>query len=168
MSGEFSQCVNLEHGEIQIMKKLVLLVFTLCASVACSNASDPADPAAVAALSINALMTDVVTPASNMLWSVADPQTDAQWLVFKDAASQLIAAGEQIKRGGSGPNDATWAADPAWQTFADTLIGAANDARIAAEAKDLDALFNANDVLYPPCEECHIQFHPGVGAEELN
>ena len=148
------------------MKKIVLLAFTLCASVACSNASDPAD--STAALNINALMTDVVTPASNTLWSVEDPQTDAEWLVFEDAASQLIAAGEQIKRGGSGPNDATWAADPAWQAFADTLIDAANDARNAAQAKDLDALFNANDVLYPPCEECHIQFHSGVDVEELN
>lgn len=150
------------------MKRIVLVVFTLFASFACSNSSDPADSAAIPALSINTLMTDVVSPASNTLWGVADPQTDAEWLVLIDAASQLIAAGEQIKRGGIGPNDATWAADPAWQAFADTLIGAANDARNAAQTKDLDALFTANDVLYPPCEECHIQFHPGVDAEELN
>ena len=147
------------------MKILALVAFTLCASVACSNASDPADSAA---LSINELMTDVVTPASNTLWSVEDPQTDTQWLVFINAASQLIAAGERIKRGGIGPNDATWAADPAWQTFANTLIDAANDARSAAQAKDLDALLNANDILYPPCEECHIQFHSGVDTGELN
>ena len=151
-----------------MMKKIVLVLFTLCASVACSNASDPANSAAKPVLTINALMTDVVTPASNTLWSVEDPQTDADWLQFIDAASQIISAGEQIKRGGSGPNDAAWAGDPAWQAFADTLIGAAKDARKAAEAKDLDALFKANDVLYPPCEECHIQFHPGVDAEELN
>ena len=150
------------------MKKIVLVAFTLCASVACSNSSDPADSAAAPGLSINALMTDVVTPTSNTLWSVEDPQTDADWLVFIDAASRMIAAGEQIKRGGTGPNDAARAEDPAWQAFADTLIGAAIDARGAAEAKDLDALLNANDVLYPPCEECHIQFHPGVDAEELN
>ena len=150
------------------MKKIVLGVFTLCASVACSNAGDPADSAAAPVLSINVLMTDVVTPTSNTLWSVEDPQTDADWLVFIDAASQMIAAGEQIKRGGTGPNDAARAEDPAWQAFADTLIGAAIDARGAAEAKDLDALLNANDVLYPPCEECHIQFHSGVDAEELN
>lgn len=113
-------------------------------------------------------MLDVVTPATNTLWGVADPQTDAEWNVLVVAASQVIAAGEQIKRGGSGPDDMTRAADPAWQAFADRLIGAANDARDAASGKNLDALFEANDVLYPPCEECHIQFHPGVGAEELN
>ena len=144
------------------MKICFLAPLMLLFVSACSPSED--SPAS----SINELMLDVVTPATNTLWGVEDPQTDADWSVFIDAASQVIAAGEQIKRGGSGPNDMTWAADPAWQAFADTLIGAANDARSAAAAKDLDALFNANDVLYPPCEECHIQFHPGVGAEELN
>jgi hypothetical protein len=118
--------------------------------------------------SINDLMLDVVTPATNTLWGVEDPQNDADWSVFIAAASRVIDAGEQIKRGGNGPNDMTWAADPDWQAFADRLIDAANDARGAAETQDLDALFNANDVLYPPCEECHIQFHPGVDVEELN
>ena len=149
-------------GGISTMKIYFLIALTLLLVSACSPSNDP--PAS----SINELMLDVVTPATNTLWGVEDPQTDADWSVFIDAASQVIAAGKQIKRGGSGPDDMTWAADPAWQAFADTLIDAANDARSAAEAKDLDALFNANDVLYPPCEECHIQFHPGVDAEELN
>ncbi len=145
-----------------MMKSYFLILVTLFLACACSPSSDQPES------SINELMLDVVTPATNTLWGVEDPQTDADWNVFVVAASQVITAGEQIKRGGSGPNDMTWAADPAWQAFANTLIGAANDARRAAQAKDLDALFNANDVLYPPCEECHIQFHPGVDAEELN
>jgi len=113
-------------------------------------------------------MLDVITPASNTLWSVENPQNDADWSVFIAAATRVIDSGEQIKRGGNGPNDMTWVADPEWQEFADRLIGAAIAARSAAEAQDLDALVHANDVLYPPCEECHIQFHPGVDAEELN
>ena len=144
------------------MKSCFLVLLAIFSLSACSPSNDQPES------SINELMLDVVTPAANTLWGVADPQTDADWNVFVVAASQVIAAGEQIKRGGSGPNDMTWAAEPAWQAFADTLIGAANDARDAASAKNLDALFEANDVLYPPCEECHIQFHPGVDAEELN
>ena len=144
------------------MKSCFLVLLGLFLVSACSPSNNQPES------SINELMLDVVTPATNTLWGVADPQTDADWNVFVVAASQVIAAGEQIKRGGSGPDDMTWAADPAWQAFADTLIGAAIDARDAASAKNLDALFEANDVLYPPCEECHIQFHPGVGAEELN
>jgi len=144
------------------MKNLFLVTLSMLLISACTPSDDQPES------SINDLMLDVVTPATNTLWGVEDPQSDADWGVFIDAASQVITAGEQIKLGGSGPNDMKWAADPAWQAFANTLIGAGNDARKAAEAKDLDALFEANDVLYPPCEECHIQFHPGVGGEELN
>ena len=147
---------------VSTMKSRFLVLLALFSVSACSPANDQPES------SINELMLDVVTPTTNTLWGVTDPQTDADWNVFVVAASQVIAAGEQIKRGGSGPDDMTWAADPAWQAFADRLIDAANDARDAASAKNLDALFEANDVLYPPCEECHIQFHPGVGAEELN
>lgn len=147
---------------VLLMKNYFPVLLALFLASACSPSNDQPES------SINELMLDVVTPATNTLWGVADPQTDADWNVFVVAASQVIAAGEQIKRGGSGPDDMTWAADPAWQAFADTLIAAANNARDAANAKNLDALFEANDVLYPPCEECHIQFHPGVGAEELN
>jgi len=144
------------------MKSCFLVLLGLFLVSACSPSNNQPES------SINELMLDVVTPATNTLWGVADPQTDADWNVLVVAASQVIAAGDQIKRGGSGPNDMTWAADPAWQTFADRLIDAANDARDAASTKNLDALFEANDVLYPPCEECHIRFHPGVAAEELN
>jgi hypothetical protein len=120
------------------------------------------------AASVNDLMIDVITPASNTLWGVDDPSTDAQWQELADAAMLIIEAAESFRIGGSGPNDNKWAADPAWLAFADTLIGAARDANNAAKEQDLDALLNANDVLYPPCEECHMQFHPGVAGEESN
>ena len=113
-------------------------------------------------------MTGVITPASNALWSVEDPQSDADWQELADAADALVDASEKIRRGGSGPNDMEWAADPAWQSFLSTLAGAASDAQDAAVAKDLDSLLDANDVLYPPCEECHLQFHPGVREQEFN
>jgi len=121
------------------MKNLFLVTLSMLLISACTPSDYQPES------SINDLMLDVITPATNTLWDVEDPQSDADWSVFIDAASQVITAGEQIKRGGSGPNDMTWAADPAWQAFADTLIGAGNDARKAAEAKDLDALFEANE-----------------------
>lgn len=119
-------------------------------------------------ISVNDMMTGVITPASNTLWSVEEPQSDAEWQDLADAANALIDASEIIRRGGSGPNDMEWAADPAWQAFMDILAGAARDAREAAIAKNLDSLLDANDVLYPPCEECHLQFHPDVRQQEFN
>jgi hypothetical protein len=116
-------------------------------------------------MSVNDLMVTIVTPATNTLWGIEDPRTDADWQVFIDAANAVIEAGRTIKVGGTGPNDNDWASDPEWQAFAERLIGAGVDARAAAENKDVEAMYTAGEVLYPPCEECHIQFHPGVQGD---
>jgi hypothetical protein len=128
--------------------------------------ADGADEAAEPTMSIMELMVTVVTPATDTLWGIEDPQTDEEWQVFIDAANTVIDSGRTIKVGGTGPNDRTWAADPAWQTLADRLIGAGEDARRAAENRDIEAMFTAGEVLYPPCEECHLQFNPGVTGDQ--
>ena len=117
-------------------------------------------------MSVNDLMVAVITPATNTLWGIEDPQSDEEWQVFIDAANTVIDAGRTIKVGGTGPNDNDWAANAEWQAFADRLIGAGVDARKAAGEKDLEAMWTAGEVLYPPCEECHIQFHPGVRNDQ--
>ncbi len=106
------------------------------------------------------LMVSAVAPATDTLWGVDDPQTDAAWKALEDAAVVVIAAGTLLRQGGAGSDDQAWAADPDWQAYADTMIGAGVDALRAIRARDLDALVVATDVMYPPCEECHIQFHP--------
>ncbi len=116
----------------------------------------------VPTMSVNDLMVTIMTPATDTLWGIEDPQTDEDWQVFIDAANAVITAGETIRVGGTGPNDNTWAGDPAWDAFADVLISAGVDARTAANNKDIEAMYAAGDVLYPPCEECHLQFHPGM------
>ena len=40
------------------------------------------------------------------------------------------------------------------------MLAAGEDALAAVRARDLDALFTATEVIYPPCEECHLKFHP--------
>jgi hypothetical protein len=135
----------------------LFLILTGCEQAVTQDAREP-----VPTMSINDLMITIVTPATDTLWGIEDPQSDEDWQVFIDAANAVIEAGETIKVGGTGPNDNTWASDTAWDAFADQLIGAGVDARNAANNKDVEAMYTAGEVLYPPCEECHIQFHPGV------
>jgi cytochrome c556 len=125
-----------------------------------------ADEAREPTVPIMELMVAVVAPMTDTLWGIEDPQSDAEWQVFIDAANTIIDAGRTMKVGGTGPNDNEWAADPAWQAFADQLIGAAEDARAAAENQDVEAMYTAGEVIYPPCEECHLQFNPGVTGEQ--
>jgi len=144
------------------MLRVSLLVIACMLQVGCRHSiADDAEPP-VPTMSVHDLMVTVVTPATDTLWGIEDPQTQADWRVFIDAANVVISAGETIKDGGTGPMDNEWAADPDWDAFADRLIGAGVDARKAAEEKDVEAMFTAGEVLYPPCEECHLQFHPGM------
>ena len=144
------------------MKRLAAIV-TICFVVSgyalsLADESDSMDHR----VSVNEIMVSAITPATNTLWGVDDPQTFEAWKELEDAAIVVIAAGTLVKDGGAGPNDSSWAADPAWQAFAETMIDAAAVALGAARAKDLDALVTATEVMYPPCEECHMQFHPGM------
>ena len=113
-------------------------------------------------MSVNDFMVNVVAPTTDTIWGIEDPQTDEEWQVYIDAANKIIAAGATLRNGGTGPNDRAWAADPEWQAFVDQLVAAGNVAKAAAESKDLEGMWTAGEVIYPPCEECHIKFHPGV------
>lgn len=142
----------------------VLLVFVLLVGTAPTAQEQiiSNDPNAERELSIMELMVSKVTPATDTLWGIDDPQTDADWQVFIDAADVTIAAFEQSKMGGSGPNDDVWAADDRWKAYADAVIAAANSAKVAIDARDMDAIWEAGDALYTPCEACHIDFNPAV------
>ena len=72
---------------------------------ACQDATPQAADEPVPTMSVNDLMITVVTPATDTLWGIEDPQTDEDWQVFVDAANAVIDAGETIKVGGTGPND---------------------------------------------------------------
>lgn len=144
---------------IRIIQVALAVIF---AAAACTQepAPEPAPPPA--RQSIMELMQAVITPATDMLWQAEDPLTDAEWQALDAAAVTVIDTFETIRSGGSGTNDDTWAADPAFQAFIDTDIAAARLMRTAIAAQDMDRLFDAGNELYTPCEECHLQFNPGV------
>lgn len=113
-------------------------------------------------LSVREIMEGVITPATDTLWGVDDPQSDGAWRVLENAALATIAAGTLVAQGGAGEHDDEWAASPEWQAFNDVMLKAAADALEAIRRRDLDALYVANDAIYLPCEGCHIAFNPGV------
>jgi hypothetical protein len=151
VANDWSQSMN-------SVKSWVSLVLTLCAVTIIAAAQDTSLPG-----SVKNLMLTVITPATDTIWGVEDPQTDEEWQVLIDAATQVIDVSRQIKNGGTGPNDSAWAEDPEWQRFADVLIESGVEIQAAAQARDLDTLMDvSNEKMYPPCEECHLQFNPGV------
>jgi len=143
----------------------VLLAFSI--GVGSSVQGSPVtDSAPQPTITIMEEMVATITPATDTLWGVDDPQTDAEWQVLDSAARTVIESFEKIRNGGGGPNDAAWASEAKFQAYIDEQIAAGEAARAAIAARDLDALFIAGDELYPPCENCHIDFNPAVDGEE--
>jgi hypothetical protein len=116
-------------------------------------------------VTIKQVMEKTITPVTNTLWGAPDQPTDEQWAALEEASITLLVAADAVGRGGAGPNDAEWASSPAWAAFNDVMTNAARDALQAIQARDRAALAVAGDVLYPPCEGCHLQFNPAVVGE---
>ena len=88
--------------------------------------------------------------------------TRAQPPAPKPTMLKMVDASRVTAVGGTGPMDAEWAKQPAWQPFNAAMLAASEAALAAIRAKDHDALLAASDALYPPCEGCHLVFNPGV------
>lgn len=115
-------------------------------------------------VTIKEVMELTITPATNTLWNVPERPTDEQWAALEQASITVLVAADAIARGGAGESDAKWVGNPAWAAFNEAMIKADLDALKAIRARDFQALLAAGDVLYPPCEGCHLQFNPGVAA----
>ena len=134
----------------------VVLIETLWAQAPAGTAPQPTIP-------IKQLMETTITEGSNAIWNAYDPPTsDDQWKALEQAALKLVDAAKINAIGGTGPMDNEWAKQPAWKPFNDAMLAASEAALAATKAKDHAALLTASDVLYPPCEGCHLVFNPGV------
>lgn len=137
----------------------------MLATISHAQAPAGANASAPPLVTIKELMEKTITPATNTLWSAYEPPGDEQWPLLEEAAVTLLVAANVNAQGGTGPMDNEWAKAPAWQAFNQAMIAAGRDALKAIRARDHDALLAAGDVLYPPCEGCHLQFNPAVIAE---
>lgn len=112
--------------------------------------------------SILEVMLLEITPATNVLWGVGNPQTDEEWRVLEDAALATIEAVYKTAEGGAGPMDNEWASHKNYQAFNNEMLSAAEAAVEAIKQKDISALLEAGNAIYEPCEGCHLEFNPGV------
>jgi len=148
------------------MNKIILISTALLLVTTTVSVSQVNSMPEVTSGTIMETMVDVVTPASDIIWGVEDPQTDEEWQVLDDAAVTLMKAFEATRAGGTGPNNNAWAAEAKFQAYVDQEMAAIEQSRAAIAARDLEALFDAGGELYTPCEECHIDYNPAVSAEE--
>ena len=139
--------------------------------VGCSGSTQPpaATPAAAAppfhtTLTTKQLMTWIIDPNATAIWgsvgSVSTdtgteekhPQTDEEWSKFRNAAATLVESGNLLMLDGRAVDKDQWMAT------ARGMADAAAQVLEAAEAKDVEAYFDAGGALYEACTACHSKY----------
>lgn len=143
------------------------LAFGLVAGIVLSGCSSPApEPRApFRAVADNLqLMEWIVDPAADVVWgsvgTIVDekgttelaPANDEEWNAVRNAAALIAESGNLLML------ESRAADQDAWMQFASGLIDAGVLAMKAAEARDVDALFDAGGQIYNVCASCHRQY----------
>lgn len=120
--------------------------------------------AATLPVSYNEVMVALVNEAADPIWMAAwkNPQTDKEWRQLELRAYQLKLAGTLLAQPGNGPIDKQWASRPEWAQWAKQLAESGSQAIAAVEARDLEDIGHAGDVIVEVCEGCHIDFKPAL------
>lgn len=82
------------------MNRIILIAMLLALLATSTSKSQGAEPAAITSGTIMEVMVVTITPATDILWGVDDPQTDEDWQVLDDAAVTVIEAFERTRNGG--------------------------------------------------------------------
>jgi hypothetical protein len=148
----------------------------LCAMVlaGCSGANEPPATAPAASappfhtmLTTKQLMSWIIDPNATAIWNsvgsiVTDkgteekhPKTDEEWASFRNAAATLVESGNLLMLDGRAVDNDQWMATSRG------MADAAATVLEAAEAKDVEAYFDAGGALYEACTACHSKYLVG-------
>ena len=100
------------------------------------------------------LMKSTVVPASDTVFAVGKraPDTPQEWGAVENGAARLIDAAKSLAA------QPPPAAGGNWEKYSKAMSDGASTALKAAQARNVDAVLDAGDVLYTSCEDCHRQY----------
>jgi hypothetical protein len=103
---------------------------------------------------VAALHAKVITPASNALFQAEStpPSTAQEWQKIRASAADLAQAAVRLTTKDLAKDQGQWI------EFAQALQKQAQQAVIAIEKKDQDALVTANGDVISVCEDCHARY----------
>lgn len=107
------------------------------------------------------LMAGVVEPAAEVIWDAVGvivdaegehqlaPQTEEEWLALRSAAYTVAESGNLLMMPGRALDQG------AWITMSQSLVEMGERAIEAADARNLEAIFDVGAEIYYVCTNCH-------------
>jgi hypothetical protein len=136
--------------------KALAALALLASSVGCSR-----EPSYRPVATIEQIMEGIVEPASEKVFDAAvwengvqvnAPKSDEDWMAVRNSALAVVEAGNLLLMGSRLKDQS------AWLTRTEEMMNAGQEAAKAADAKSVDAVFNAGTHLYQACTGCHLQY----------
>ena len=153
------------------MKRLAAIPLCAMLLIGCNGAPPPpaAAPGAAAppfhtTMTTKQLMTWIIDPSATAIWNSVGsvstdkgteerhPKTDEEWAAFRNDAATLVESGNLLMLDGRAVDKDQWMAT------ARGMSDAAAQVLEAAEAKDVEAYFDAGGALYEACTACHSKY----------
>ena len=138
---------------------------------ACGQSKESPAPARAAAappfhttLTTKQLMSWIIDPNAVAIWNSVGsittekgteekhPKTDEEWSTYRNAAAMLIESGNLLMLDGRAVDNDQWMATSRGMSDAAATV------LEAAEAKDVEAYFDAGGALYEACTACHSKY----------
>ncbi|HEX6007972.1 MAG TPA: hypothetical protein VFY80_08410 [Burkholderiales bacterium] len=160
---QFQKTVRM-HTKVWIPPCAMALVLAACGQSQQSAAPAPAAPPFHTTLTTKQLMSWIIDPNATAIWNSVGsittekgtqekhPRTDEEWSTYRNAAAMLIESGNLLMLDGRAVDN------DEWMTASRGMADAAATVLEAAEAKDVEAYFDAGGVLYEACTACHSKY----------
>lgn len=120
------------------------------------------------------LMQTVLDPAADVIWDSAGtvitaagveeimPRNQEEWTHVRNSAVALAESGNLLMISPRAKDDQEW------MRLSQALVDASVGAIRAAEARNVDNIFNAGGDIYAVCSNCHAKYSPQVGSFATN
>ena len=137
------------------MARILIGVVSLALVIVTIGLAQSRVPTPVA--TIGQIQRAMVSPASDVIFNAGSvaPETDEEWQTLEDAAVILTEAGNLYMMDGRRKDDGLW------MELAGAMADTGAAALAAAEAQNVDGVFDAGNTLIEICEACHQPYRDG-------
>ncbi len=137
------------------MRSILLLVLAVALAAPAVLVAQGHTITAVA--TVRQLCQEMITTSSDALFNVGReaPADDADWLAVQNNAIVLAESGDLLMIGSRARDTEDW------MTMSQALVDACVAALEAVEARDVDGVLAAGDLIVVACETCHVPYRDG-------
>ncbi len=149
-------------GNTRVLPALLAIAAAAVSLASC--ASEETGPPFREVAGTRLLMASVMEPAADHLWASVgwiisaegeekiQPQTDEEWILVRNAAVTVAESGNLLMMDRRKMDDEDWIA------WCRDLIDAGDAAMQAADARDVQGVFDTGEQVYFACAGCHAQY----------